>query len=91
MNKTNDRRALILDRLADHILAHGLIASSLPGFDVLPQENNTGASILIKIKRYMVIDLLIVKLKRPGIFPGRFAEKIISINKLHSEDPNWSS
>jgi AcrR family transcriptional regulator len=29
MNKTDDRRALILDRLADHILAHGLIASSL--------------------------------------------------------------
>jgi AcrR family transcriptional regulator len=29
MNKSDDRRALILDRLADHILAHGLIASSL--------------------------------------------------------------
>jgi AcrR family transcriptional regulator len=29
MNKSNDRRALILERLADHILAHGLIASSL--------------------------------------------------------------
>jgi AcrR family transcriptional regulator len=29
MNKTDDRRAEILDRLADHILAHGLIASSL--------------------------------------------------------------
>lgn len=29
MNKTEDRRALILDRLADHILAHGLIAASL--------------------------------------------------------------
>ncbi len=29
MNKTDDRRATILDRLADHILAHGLIAASL--------------------------------------------------------------
>jgi AcrR family transcriptional regulator len=29
MTKSDDRRALILDRLADHILAHGLIASSL--------------------------------------------------------------
>ena len=29
MNKTDDRRAAILDRLADHILAHGLIAASL--------------------------------------------------------------
>jgi AcrR family transcriptional regulator len=29
MKKSADRRALILDKLADHILAHGLIASSL--------------------------------------------------------------
>jgi AcrR family transcriptional regulator len=29
MNKAEDRRAAILDRLADHVLAHGLIASSL--------------------------------------------------------------
>ncbi len=29
MNKTSDRRAAILDRVADHVLAHGLIASSL--------------------------------------------------------------
>jgi AcrR family transcriptional regulator len=29
MNKTENRRAEILNRLADHILAHGLIASSL--------------------------------------------------------------
>lgn len=29
MTKSEDRRALILDRLADHVLAHGLIASSL--------------------------------------------------------------
>jgi AcrR family transcriptional regulator len=29
MNKTENRRTEILDRLADHILAHGLIASSL--------------------------------------------------------------
>ncbi len=29
MNKTKDRRTEILDRLADHILAHGLIAASL--------------------------------------------------------------
>lgn len=28
-DKSDDRRALILDRLADHILAHGLIAASL--------------------------------------------------------------
>ncbi len=28
-NKSDDRRTLILDRLADHILAHGLIAASL--------------------------------------------------------------
>ncbi len=29
MVKADDRRALILDRLADHVLAHGLAASSL--------------------------------------------------------------
>ncbi len=29
MNKTDDRRAAILDRLADHIVTHGLIAASL--------------------------------------------------------------
>lgn len=29
MTKSDDRRARILDRLADHVLAHGLIASSL--------------------------------------------------------------
>lgn len=29
MTKSDDRRVLILDRLADHVLAHGLIASSL--------------------------------------------------------------
>ena len=29
MTKLNDRRAAILDQLADHVLSHGLIASSL--------------------------------------------------------------
>ena len=29
MNKLNDRRTAILDQLADHVLEHGLIASSL--------------------------------------------------------------
>jgi AcrR family transcriptional regulator len=29
MKSTTDRRAALLDRLADHVLAHGLIASSL--------------------------------------------------------------
>lgn len=29
MNKATDRRTAILDRLADHVLSHGLIASSL--------------------------------------------------------------
>ncbi len=69
MNKAEDRRTMIAERLADHILAHGLIASSLRP---LAQAAGTSDRMLL----YYFVDKAEIVAVALQTVAGRMAERM---------------